>query len=176
MFRRSALCLLAALLSLGALHAREPRPAAQTPIPLPDGKKIRLQQYRGKVVVLVIFSMTCPDCIENVQMLNRLQKDLGPQGFQAIGAAGDDNAQYQVGPFAQRYKIAFPIGSLNKDEMIAIGDIEKNRRPVAPIFLFIDKTGVVRFQYYGDDPFFKTSEGSTRSIVQALLKEIAKAK
>ena len=176
MFRRGILFALAALAPFLALHAHEPRPAAQTPISFPDGRKIRLQQYRGKVVVLAIFSMTCPDCIENVQMLNRVQKDLGPQGFQAIGAAGDDNAQYQVGAFAQRYKIAFPIGYLNKDEMIAIGDIEKNRRPVAPIFLFIDKAGVVRFQYYGDDPFFKTSDGSTRSIVQALLKEPAKAR
>jgi len=174
MFGRKALCVLLALLPAAAVEAREPRPAAQTPIPLPDGKKIRLQQYRGKVVVLAIFSLTCPDCIENLQMLNRVQKDMGPQGFQAIGAAGDDNAQYQIGGFAQRYKIAFPIGYLNKDGMIAIGDIEKGRRPVAPIFLFIDKTGVVRFQYYGDNPFFKTAEGSTRSIVEALLKDKTK--
>jgi peroxiredoxin len=174
MVRPSVFCALAALLPLAAVEAHEPRPAAQTPIPLPDGKNIRLQQYRGKVVVLAIFSMTCPDCIENLQMLNRVQKDMGPLGFQAIGAAGDDKAQYQIGSFAQRYKIAFPIGYLNKDQMIAIGDIEKNRRPVAPIFLFIDKTGVVRFQYYGDNPFFKTAEGSTRSIVQGLLNDKAK--
>jgi hypothetical protein len=45
---------------------------------------------------------------------------------------------------------------------------------VAPIFLFIDKTGVVRLQYYGDNPFFKTAEGSTRSIVEALLKDKTK--
>jgi peroxiredoxin len=174
MFDRKVLYLLATLLPLVILQAREPRPVAQTPIPLPDGKKIRLQQYRGKVVVLAIFSMTCPDCIENLEMLNRVQKEMGPQGFQAIGVAGDDNAQSQVGGFAQRYKITFPIGYLNKDGMIAIGDIEKDRRPVAPIFLFIDKVGVVRFQYYGDNPFFKTSEGSTRSIVQALLKDKTK--
>jgi hypothetical protein len=58
--------------------------------------------------------------------------------------------------------------------MIALGDIDKNRRPVAPIFLFIDKAGIVRLQYYGDDPFFKTAEGSTRSVVQALLKDKSK--
>lgn len=170
---RKVLYALLALLLCAAVQAREPRPVAQTPIPLPDGKTVKLQQYRGKVVVLVIFSMTCPDCIENLQMLNRIQKEMGP-GFQAVGAAGDDNAQSQVGSFTQRYKITFPIGYLNKDGMIAVADIEKDRRPVAPIFLFIDKAGVVRFQYYGDNPFFKTSEGSTRSIVQALLKDKTK--
>jgi peroxiredoxin len=174
MLRKLLVCALAALLSSAVVQAREPRPASQTAIPLPGGKKIRLQQYRGKVVVLAIFSTMCPDCVENIQMLNRVQKDMGPLGFQAIGAAGDDNAQYSIGSFVQRYKITFPIGFLNKDEMIAIADIAPTRRPVAPIFLFIDKNGVVRFQYYGDDPFFKTSDGSTRSIVQGLLKEQSK--
>jgi len=162
--------LLIFLLSLALVQAREPRPASQVSIPLPDGKKITLRQYHGKVVLFVIFSLTCPDCIENLQMINRLQKDFGAQGFQAIGAAGDDNAPYQIGPFVQRYKISFPIGYLTKEQMIAVGDMEKERRPVAPIFLFIDKNSTVRFQYYGDHPFFKTADGSSRSIIQGLLE------
>ncbi|MBV8846811.1 MAG: TlpA family protein disulfide reductase [Bryobacterales bacterium] len=155
-------------------YAREPRPVSQVPIPLADGTKINLRQYQGKVVVLAIFSTTCPDCIENLQMLNRVQKDLGPQGFQAIGAAGDNDAQYQVGGFVQRYRIGFPVGFLTKDQMIAIGDIEKDRRPVAPIFLFIDKKSVVRNQFYGDSPIFKQAEKATRTLVQNLLREPAK--
>jgi peroxiredoxin len=171
---RVLLCVLAALFTLAPAHAREPRPAAQIPIPLPDGKKITLQQYRGKVVLLAIFSIMCPDCIENVEMLNRVQKDLGPKGFQAIGGAGDEDAQYTVSGFVQRYKIAFPVGYLTKDQMIALADIAPNRRPVAPIFLFIDKRGIVRFQYYGDDSFFKVaaySERGTRQTIEGLLKE-----
>jgi hypothetical protein len=108
-----------------------------------------------------------------MQMLNRIQKDLGSQGFQAIGAAGDDGAQYQIGSFVARYGITFPVGFLNKDQMIAIGDMEKSRRPVAPIFLFIDKKGTVRNQFYGDSPFFKSGERATRSLVQNLLREPA---
>jgi peroxiredoxin len=163
--------LVVALLAVSALSAREPRPAAITPIPLPNGKKIHLQQYAGKVVLLVIFSTECKDCIAALDLVNSVQKEVGARGFQAIAAAGDDNAQYLVEPFAQRYKITFPIGYVNKDEMIKLADIPKDKRPTAPIFLFIDKRGVVRFQYYGDEPFFKTVDGSTRSIVNGLLKE-----
>ena len=152
------------------LQAREPRPASQVAIPLTGGKRITLQQYKGKVVLLVIFSTACADCIEALQMINKVQKDLGPKGFQAIGGAGDDNAQYQIAGLVQRYKLTFPIGYVNKDQMIALADIEKDRRPVAPIFLFIDKNSTVRFQYYGDHPFFKTADGSTRSIVAGLLQ------
>jgi peroxiredoxin len=174
MLRRISLCAFAALFTLTAAHARQPRPAAQIPIPLPDGKKIRLEQYRGKVVVLAIFSTTCPDCIENMEMLSRVQKDFGPKGFQAIGGAGDEDAQYTVSGFVQRYKIGFPVGYLTKDQMIALADIAPGRRPIAPIFLFIDKRGIVRFQYYGDDPFFKSSEKGTRQLVEGLLKEQVK--
>ena len=174
MLRRMFVCAFAAVFMLTVAHSREPRLAAQIPIPLPDGKKITLQQYRGKVVLLAIFSTTCSDCIDNMEMLNRVQKDLGPKGFQAIGGAGDDDAQYIVSGFVQRYKIGFPVGYLTKDQMIALADIAPNRRPVAPIFLFIDKRGIVRFQYYGDDSFFKVaaySERGTRQTIEGLLKE-----
>ncbi len=154
-----------------AIWANEPRPVSQVPIPLPDGKKINLRQFRGKVVVVAIVSTTCDDCVKTLQMLTQVQKDLGPQGLQVVAGAGDDNAQYLVQPFAQRYKLNFPLGFLTKDQMIAIADIAAGRRPVAPILLFIDKKSTVRYQYYGDNPFFRTADGATRSIVQGLLSE-----
>jgi peroxiredoxin len=159
------------LLVAVAAIAKEPRPVSDVPIPVPAGKKIRLQQYAGKVVLLVIFSTSCKDCVAAVNLANQVQKEYGAKGFQAIGAAGDDNAQYMVEPFVQRYKITFPVGYVNKDEMIKLADIPKDKRPTAPIFLFIDKRGTVRFQYYGDEPFFKTADGSTHSIVEGLLKQ-----
>jgi len=161
------------LLAAAALSAKEPRPASTLGIPLPAGKKIHFQQYAGKVVLFVIFSTECKDCIEALSMVNRIQKEYGPHGFQAIAAAGDDNAQYLVEPFVQRYKLTFPVGYLTKDEMIKVADIPLDKRPTAPIFLFIDKRNVVRFQYYGDHPFFKTADGTTHSIIEGLLKEPA---
>ncbi len=165
--------ILLAFLLAAAVYAQAPhgRPLALTAIPTPDGKKLTLSQYRGKVMVIAVISTTCGDCIQSIAMLSKVQKDLGPQGFQALAAAGDENAQYLVGPFTQRYKPGFPVGYLTKDEIIKLAAVPKEKRPVAPILLFVDKKGVVRFQYYGDDPFFKTPDGSTRSIVGGLLKE-----
>ena len=160
----------------GALCAVEPRPVADLPIPTPAGKKITLRQYRGKVVLMMIISTSCADCIKSAEMVNRIQKEYGPQGFQAVAAAGDENAQYLVEPFVQRYGLTFPVGYLNMNEMIKLADIPKDKRPVAPIFMFIDQRGTVRFQYYGDHPFFKTTEGSTRSIIQGLLKGLPERK
>jgi peroxiredoxin len=167
---RRILLLLGLVLPLALVQAREPRPVSEIPIPLPDGTKINLHQYKGKVVLLIVFSLTCPDCLQSLQTVNKIQKDLGPKGFQAIGGAGDDNASYQIGSLVQRYKLTFPIGYLNKEQMIALADIEKDRRPIAPIFIFIDKNSTVRYQFYGDHPFFKTAEGSTRTLIQGLLQ------
>jgi thiol-disulfide isomerase/thioredoxin len=168
MTRRTLLfCLLAATVYGQTARGRL---LALTAIPTPNSK-ITLSQYRGKVLVIAVISTTCGDCIQSVNMLSQVQKDLGPKGFQAFAAAGDENAQFLVAPFVQRYKPTFPVGYLTKDEIIKLAAIPKDKRPVAPIFLFIDKKGVVRYQYYGDEPFFKTMDSLTRSLVGHLLTE-----
>lgn len=153
-----------------AAYATTPRPLAQVPIPTPNGKNIDLKQYRGKVVVVALISTHCEDCIKSIAILNRAQKDFGSQGFQAIGVAGDENAQYLIGPFIKAQRPIFPMGYLGVDGLKKLADMAPDRRPVAPIFLFIDKKGIVRFQYYGDEPFFKTEENSTRSLIKSLLR------
>src|SRR5580704_16356342 len=114
------LCVISVLLSANLADAKEPRQLAPIQIPTPAGKKINPAQYRGKVILIAVISTTCADCIHSLEILSRVQKDLGPQGFQAIAAAGDDNAQYLVGPFIDRYRPAFPVGYLTKDEIIKL--------------------------------------------------------
>ncbi len=161
-----------AFLLAATIYAQAPRgrPLALTAIPTPNSK-ITLSQYRGKVMVIAIFSTTCDDCIKSIDMLSKVQKDLGPKVFQAVAAAGDENAAYLVGPFAQRYKPSFPIGYLTKDEIIKLAAVPKDKRPFVPILLFVDKKGLVRFQYYGDDAFFKSADANTRTVVANLMKE-----
>jgi hypothetical protein len=54
--------------------------------------------------------------------------------------------------------------------MTHLGDIGKGERPFAPIFLFVDRKGVVRQQFFGDSPFFKTEEVSLRRLLVDMLK------
>jgi thiol-disulfide isomerase/thioredoxin len=160
----------AAFLASAAVFAVTPRPLADVPISTPAGKAINLKQYRGKVVLMAIISSECAPCIKSIDILNRAQNDFGPQGFQVVAAVGDPNAQYTLASFVQRYRPVFPVGYLNTDQMIKIGDIGKDDRPFAPIFLFIDRKGIVRQQFTGDQPFFKAEEPATRKLIQDLLK------
>ena len=159
-----------ALASAVVAFAVVPRPVADVPIPTPAGKAINLKQYRGKVVLMAMISTDCTTCIKSIDILNRMQQDFGPQGFQVVAAAGDPNAQYLLASFLQRYRPSFPIGYLSTDQMIQLGNFSNNDRPFAPIFLFIDRKGVVRQQVQGDQPFFKDEEAQTRKAIQSLLK------
>jgi peroxiredoxin len=163
--------LLATVFVASFLAAATPRPLADMTIPDPNGKGISLKSYRGKVLLVAVISTDCKPCIASIDILNRLQKDFGAQAFQVVAAAGDPNAQYLLQPFKQRYRPIFPMGYLSTDQIIQLGAFTKEDHPFAPIFLFVDRKGVVRQQLSGDAPFFKTEEASTRKVIQDMLKQ-----
>ncbi len=154
-----------------ALDAKTPRPLARVPILTPDLRNtIDLAKLRGHTVVLMIFSTECSDCIKTIDIMNRLQRDFASQGLRVVGAAGDDRAKFLLGPFVSRYRPSFPIGYLDKAGIIKLADVPKDIRPHVPIVLFIDKWGMVREQYYGDDPIFKDAEKSLHALTMGMLR------
>jgi hypothetical protein len=165
MFRRFVLILWLASI----VFAKTPRPLANIVIQTPDRKGIDIRKYRGKIVLLVLFATSCDECVGVVNLLSKLEKDYAARGFQAVGAAVDDNAAFLVGSFIQRYRPSIPVGYLEKDALIKIADIPPGQRPFVPIIIFIDEKGTARFQYYGNDPFLKDVEKGTRAIVTGLM-------
>lgn len=153
------------------VFAATPRPVANVLITKPDATKIDLKKYRGKVVLVAFLTTTCENCIHSVDILNRIERDLKPQGFQAVGAIVDDSPRYLVNSFTQRYKPDFPVGFLERDDFIKLADIPKGMRPFVPVFMFVDRKGTVRFQFYGDHAIFKDEEKATRTLVERLLQE-----
>ncbi|HML17589.1 MAG TPA: TlpA disulfide reductase family protein [Bryobacteraceae bacterium] len=156
---------------LNPVWAKTPRPLAEVPIHTTTGQKISLKEYHAKVVLFVVFSTSCGDCVQTIQLMSKMQQDYGPFGFQAVAAAGDDNAKFQVALFMDRYRPSFPIGYLDQEEIIKLCDVPKGMRPFVPIALFIDQKNMVRFQYYGDNAFFKQEDHGMRSLVEGLLRE-----
>jgi hypothetical protein len=162
--------ILSILMLLTAAYAKTPRPVAPVPINIADGKKLQLSSYKGKVVLFAIISSSCDHCIESLEILKRAQKTFGPAGFQAVVAIGDPNAAYLLVPFIQRYKLTYPVGYLDQNGIQKIADVPEGKRPFVPIYLFVDRKGTVRFQFYGDEPFFKDEEKATRIIIENLVR------
>jgi hypothetical protein len=147
-----------------------PRPLPDMVIPTPDGKRIRVQQYKGKVLAVLLFSTSCLDCIPSIELLNKAQREYGPRGFQAVAAAVNMDAPKEIKGFLDRYRPIYPTGHLGQADLLKFTDLGPNERPFVPIFLFVDKHAQIRFQYFGNDAIMKQQEKATLAIIDSLLK------
>jgi peroxiredoxin len=164
------LCLISVLLA-----QRTPRKCEAIPIPTSDGKTITIPQYKGKVVMIEMMLTDCPECLNTLQFMAKLQKDYGPRGFQAVGIALDPNIA-NVKPFAERYRFPFPVGHMDKDPAIKFLDLKETGHPTVPYILFVDWQGSVRFQYPADAPIFASAEKNLAQIADGLLRQAAEKK
>jgi peroxiredoxin len=153
-------------------QAQPSRTLPMVPIRTPDTKGINLAKYRGKELIIVLFSTECEDCLRTVGYLTKIQQDYGARGLQVIGVGINNNAPYTVASWAQRYKIPFPLGYLDQAGAMKLAAIKKDERPFVPIVMFVDSALTVRVQYFGDSPLFKdaSQEKALRAIADSLLK------
>ena len=74
-----------------------------------SGQTVRLADYRGKIVVLDFWATWCPPCRKEIPDFVQLQKDYGEKGVQILGISVDRGGTKLLTPFAEKYKINYPI-------------------------------------------------------------------
>ncbi len=170
-----AITLALALLALPLVAAEVPRPAPEFVIHLVNGQQLLLSQYKGKVVGLEFLNTTCPHCQDCSAIMNRVYKEFGPQGFQAIGVAFNDMATMLVPDYVKMLQLTFPVGVAPRGEVIDFLQFPMSQMMYVPQLIFVDRKGVIRAYYNGTDDFFKPDkeEANMRAIVEKLLKEPA---
>ena len=76
----------------------------------PDGRRVRLEDLRGQVVVLDFWATYCPPCREEIPHLVRLQKQYGPKGFKVIGLnVGGEEDRPKIPDFVKLYGIQYQL-------------------------------------------------------------------
>lgn len=137
------------LLVAASLMAADPTPpgrkAPELAFTVPGQGQKLLSQYRGKVVALEFVFTTCPHCQAASKVMSRFQREYGPQGFQAIDVAVNDNADLLVENFVKENQVAFPVGWMSKDQMLSFTGF-KDGRFVVPQMVMIDRKGYIRYQ------------------------------
>jgi peroxiredoxin len=178
-----AFTIAALLLAAGAgwctqMRAAEvPRPSPDFAIKMPDGKQIKIGDYRGKVLVLGFILTYCPHCQHTTQILEGLYPELSPKGVAVVEAALNPNAD--VAGFVSQFKVPWPVGTAEVLPVLDYIQWPKDKRPVVPFLVFIDRQGVIRAQYtYATDAAFfdDQPENHIRDEVAKLLSEGGKAK
>jgi thiol-disulfide isomerase/thioredoxin len=170
MRRLAALAVILGLSLTAFAAAPLPRPSPEFVINYPGGKQALLSSYKGKVVALLFIFTTCPHCQVTCQILSKLNKELGPKGFQPLAIAVNPMAMMLVPDFVRDYNINFPVGASERDPALVYLQINAVERWVVPQVVLIDKKGVIQKQTppQGDEKL--QEENSLRQQIEALLQ------
>lgn len=151
--------------------ATVPRPSPDITIQLPNGGTVSPQQHRGRVVALAFISSTCPHCQKLTQILNGIQNEFGPRGVQVLETDFTEGAARQVPNLIRQYQPTYPLGWCDRDAAMRYLEISLMMPGYVPKLVFIDRTGTIRAQYDGSDPFFKNEVPNIKAKLEELLNE-----
>jgi peroxiredoxin len=73
-----------------------------------SGRPLRLDQFRGRVVLLNFWATWCGPCIEEIPVFSRWQRQYGAAGLQVIGVSMDDD-EAAVKRFLAKHDVPYPI-------------------------------------------------------------------
>ncbi len=106
-----------------------------------DGRNVNLSDRLGKDVILIDFWATwCVPCGAEMPHLEQLYQANKDKGFVILGLAMDGPETIaQVGPFARRYGITFPV---LLDEETRVVNVYNPKR-TAPLTVLIDRKGQI---------------------------------
>jgi len=171
-----SLVVTSALLTLGAsvfAASPVPRPAPNMDMVDPSGSHIVLVNYRGKVVVVQFLLTTCPHCQAFSGVLNRLQAEYGPKGFQAIGGGFDPATKQMAKDYHDKYAQAFPVGVAPRELVLTFMGFSVMDRFGAPQIAVVDRKGQIREQSSSDytQPQPLQNEQHLRALIEKLLAE-----
>ncbi|MFZ0303430.1 MAG: TlpA disulfide reductase family protein [Terracidiphilus sp.] len=150
-------CIAPALLGQQDIHAglipsanRKAAPAFQ--LLNESGTKVRLSDYRGKVVLLDFWATDCGGCVLEIPSYIALEKTYKDKGFAAVGVSVDisyeslkdaNEAWGRVRPFMAKHGVNYPI---------AMGDDAVSKAYTLntfPATYLIDKSGRIAVSYVG---------------------------
>ncbi|MGE5432624.1 MAG: redoxin domain-containing protein [Syntrophomonadaceae bacterium] len=109
------------------------------------GMKIKLSDYKGKVVLLDFWATWCPPCRKGIPDLISLKNEFKGKDFEIIGISVDqENTLNDVIPFIQQYGINYPVVYYDPSALASFGSVES-----IPTSFVLDKTGKVVSSYVG---------------------------
>ena len=105
-----AACLLCACATFARAQAQA-EAASAPPLALRDlgGRTVRLDDYRGRVVLLNFWATWCPPCRAEMPDLVRWQRQYRRHGLQVIGITYPPTVRREVRRFTRRLKVNYPI-------------------------------------------------------------------
>ncbi|MGH9831538.1 MAG: redoxin domain-containing protein, partial [Blastocatellia bacterium] len=137
------------------------RPAGDFQLEAIDGRKRRLSELKGKIVLINFWATWCAPCVAEMPLLARIYEKYKDQGFELLAISSDAPADRElVSQFAKERQLNFPV--LYDDGIAELYGVTGY-----PGNYFIDRQGAIRyFQIGGFD------DGGRR--LEIILRELLK--
>lgn len=108
-----------------------------------SGNKVKLSDYKGRVVLLEFWATWCPPCRASVPSLEKLHETYKDKGLAVLAVSLDEGGWDTVKSFVQKNGITYVVLKGN-DEVI-----DKYQVRTIPLILILDKEGRISKRYLG---------------------------
>ena len=126
-----------------------------------EGPNLRLQEQRGRVVLVNFWATWCGPCRQEMPHLNRLYDKYRSSGFVLLGVNVDDDTR-KAADLAAKLGLKFPV-LLDTDKKVSrVYDMS-----AMPATVLIDRDGRVRYVHRGyRDGFENTYDTQIRDLLK----------
>lgn len=127
-----------------------------------EGSNLRLEEYRGQVVLLNFWASWCGPCRQEMPLLDRLHHRYEDTGFAVLGV----NVEGEVAPaqeIVDKTNVTFPILIDDGQKVSELYNLQ-----AMPSTVVIDRDGVVRYIHLGYKP---GDEAKYVEVVKKLIRE-----
>ncbi len=112
----------------------------------PDGRTLRLSEFRGQVVLVNFWARWAGDSRTQMHALNRINTTYQRVGLIVLGVSVDEDLR-RARDFAEAMAVSYPIlfdtgSNLGKDYLLQ----------KMPVTILVDRSGVVRYSVVGFKP------------------------
>ena len=125
-----------------------------------DRKRLDLNAYRGKVVLLNFWATWCAPCQVEMPHFMAWQQKYGPRGLQVIGISMDDDPAL-VRQAYRKLKLNYPVAMGD----VKLGDLYGGVLGL-PVTYLIDRHGEIQAEYQGETNLNKI-ERQMQSLLQS---------
>ena len=127
-----------------------------------EGSNLRLEEYRGQVVLINFWASWCGPCRQEMPLLDRLHQRYVDTGFAVLGV----NVEGEEAPARElidKIPVTFPV-LIDEGQLVS----ELYKLEAMPSTVVVDRDGVVRYIHRGYKP---GDEAKYVEVVKELIRE-----
>lgn len=101
-----------------------------------DGKKYSLSDFKGKYVLLNLFSSYCPPCMVELKVLQKLNENCSNKGLQVVSLMIDREGVQLLPKIVSSRNLTYPVGLANQEVFKTFPDFS-----ITPTTYLLDPSG-----------------------------------